>query len=288
MSHRTNEELPVTQQTFAASIRGETHETLAQKVASVERMSVTIRRQILTTLSLYRALPRNDLVHITKSHPGCEWQDMRFLPEAVIDSLIFEGRISQSADGILTHVERPEEIPQGFLDKADAYKNAREKKQTLGARLAQFAARFLHKFWGGVFLISAVSITLALCVLLTPTASGVEGWTTAEATAYCPCALCCGTTDGITANNTSTNRVPYNFAADRSLPFGTRVFVPLGLGVLDRVRADDRWFSVDDRGGALDAEARKYGTLRLDLRVRDHWWAVKFGRRSLPVFITKN
>lgn len=108
----------------------------------------------------------------------------------------------------------------------------------------------------------------------------------AECTAYCPCALCCGTLDRTTANNTSTDRVPYAFAADRSLPFGTRVYVPLGLGVLDRIRADDRWLVVDDRGGALDTEARRYRVLRLDLRVRDHSWAVRFGRRSLPVFIT--
>jgi hypothetical protein len=55
--------------------------------------------------------------------------------------------------------------------------------------------------------------------------------------------------------------------------------------VLDRARADDRWFVVDDRGGALDTEARRYGVLRLDLRVRDHRWAIAFGRRALPVFV---
>ncbi len=111
-------------------------------------------------------------------------------------------------------------------------------------------------------------------------------WTTAEVTAYCPCALCCGdSADGLTANLTRVARVPYAFAADRSLPFGARVFVPVGLGVLDRVRADDRWFVVDDRGGALDTESRRYGVLRLDLRVRDHRWAMAFGRRSLPVFV---
>ncbi len=132
-------------------------------------------------------------------------------------------------------------------------------------------------------------IGIALALLLAK-AEGAEvpagRWAMAEVTAYCPCALCCGTCDRITANNTSTDRVPYAFAADRSLPFGTRVYVPAGLGVLDRARADDRWLVVDDRGGALDTEARRYGVLRLDLRVRDHSWAVRFGRRSLPVFIT--
>jgi hypothetical protein len=125
------------------------------------------------------------------------------------------------------------------------------------------------------------------CVSVAAASDGY--WTTAEVTAYCPCALCCGeSADGRTANMTRVDRVPYAFAADRSLPFGVRVYVPAGLGVLDQIRAGNRWFPVDDRGGALDTEARRYGVLRLDLRVRDHWWAVQFGRRSLPVFITSN
>ncbi|MEY2855647.1 MAG: hypothetical protein RL030_2779 [Pseudomonadota bacterium] len=109
-------------------------------------------------------------------------------------------------------------------------------------------------------------------------------WVMAEVTAYCPCARC---TDGdlITANGARTTAVPYNLAADRSLAFGVRLYVPPGLGVLDHVRADDRFFAVDDRGGALDTEARERRTLRLDLRVRDHWWAVRFGRRLLPVYL---
>jgi 3D (Asp-Asp-Asp) domain-containing protein len=132
----------------------------------------------------------------------------------------------------------------------------------------------------------AITLAFALCVLLAPRAKASEGrWVMAEVTSYCPCALCCGTHDKTTANNTDTDAVPYAFAADRSLPFGSRIYVPPGLGVLDRVRADDRWLIVDDRGGALDTESRRYGVLRLDLRVRDHWWAVRFGRRSLPVFV---
>jgi 3D (Asp-Asp-Asp) domain-containing protein len=113
-------------------------------------------------------------------------------------------------------------------------------------------------------------------------------WVMASVSSYCPCALCCGTHDKITANGASTDAMPYNFAADRSLPFGTHISVPLGLGVLDGVRRKERTFIVDDRGGALDTEARKYGILRLDLRVQDHWYAVKFGRKQLPVYISIN
>lgn len=131
-----------------------------------------------------------------------------------------------------------------------------------------------------------VLATVMGCVQL---AHGSEGrWVTAEVTAYCPCELCCGTEDHLTANNTSTDRVHYAFAADRSLPFQSKIYVPIGLGVLDIVRADDRWFVVDDRGGALDSESRKYGVLRLDLRVRDHWWAVRFGRKQISVFVITN
>lgn len=117
--------------------------------------------------------------------------------------------------------------------------------------------------------------------------SAAEGyWTTAHTTAYCPCKLCCGpTAHGVTANGTRVADEPYNLAADRSLPFGARVWVPPRAGVLDRVRVTDRWFVVDDRGGALDTEARKYGVLRLDVRMKHHASAVRYGRQCVPVFI---
>lgn len=109
-------------------------------------------------------------------------------------------------------------------------------------------------------------------------------WRYVEMTAYCPCGKC---TDGdkITADSTNTDRVPYNLASDRSLPMGTMIYVPPGLGVLDRARAGQRMFRIDDRGGALETESRERGVLRLDLRVKDHDWARKFGRRFLPVYV---
>lgn len=109
-------------------------------------------------------------------------------------------------------------------------------------------------------------------------------WRWVEATAYCPCARCTDG-DGITANGTRTARVPYALAADRSLPMGARVYVPPGLGYLDRLRPFDRVFVIDDRGGALDTEAAANGFPRIDLRFRDHADAVRFGRRLLPVFV---
>lgn len=166
-----------------------------------------------------------------------------------------------------------------YLRAREEYLRQMVRGPTWRDRFGVWLANLWHRIWGGVVLIIATSFfALGLCA--------VDGrWIVAEVTAYCPCALCCGTEDKTTANNTSTDLVPYAFAADRSLPFGSRVYVPAGLGVLDRIRAADRWFPVDDRGGALDTEARKYDVIRLDLRVRDHWWAVRFGRRSLPVFV---
>jgi hypothetical protein len=128
-----------------------------EPVLAVEALNARIRRQMLTTLSLYRSLSRVDLIRITKSHPGCDWQEMGALPNAVIDMLIFEGRISQNPDDVLTYIERPEEIPQSFLEKADALKKANKEKPTLIDRLAQFFARILHKIWGGLILLIATS-----------------------------------------------------------------------------------------------------------------------------------
>lgn len=111
-------------------------------------------------------------------------------------------------------------------------------------------------------------------------------WRVAQVTSYCPCSIC---TDGdhITANGTSTDRVPYDLAADHELPMGSEVFIPAGVDVLDRVRATARVFKVDDRGPALDQERAKdkHDRLRLDLRVREHWYARQFGRRLVPVYV---
>lgn len=130
-------------------------------------------------------------------------------------------------------------------------------------------------------------IRAAIIFCLASSLSALEsGWRYAEVTAYCPCAICCGaSSDGLTYDSTNVRDVPYNLAADRSLPIGTGIFIPLGLGVLDTARKESRWFAVDDRGGALDTEARKYGTLRLDLRVKSHAWAKRFGRKTIPIFI---
>lgn len=108
---------------------------------------------------------------------------------------------------------------------------------------------------------------------------------TAELTAYAPNSAVCQTT-GTTYDGTLTDERPYGLAADRRLPIGTVVYIPAGIGVLDRVRAFDRSFVADDRGGALEHHGG--GPIRLDLRVKDEAWAKRFGRRIITVYIERD
>ncbi len=117
--------------------------------------------------------------------------------------------------------------------------------------------------------------------------AGEARWVTVEATAYCPCALCCDVRTEKTADGTSTNAEPYGVAASPDLPIGTVVTIPVGLGYLDQTypRDSQRMFRVDDRGGALRTDWKRYGITRLDLRYRSHDYAVRFGRRLIRVEI---
>ena len=96
-----------------------------------------------------------------------------------------------------------------------------------------------------------------------------------EVTAYCPCSKCCGkNARGITA---SGKPVTFNggrfVAADRKLPFGTRLLVP-GY-------ADGAVVEVTDRGGAIKGN-------RLDVYFPDHDTARQWGRQLLPVQIIRD
>lgn len=90
-------------------------------------------------------------------------------------------------------------------------------------------------------------------------------------THYCPCSLCCGKSDGVTASGRSV--VPYySVAVDpKVIPLGTVVYLDYGDGVLHEARADDT-------GGAV----RGY---KLDLCVGDHQTAVQYGIRTATVYV---
>lgn len=148
----------------------------------------------------------------------------------------------------------------------------------------------LRIFYNLLFLVLSINLSSTVTIDATEGLSlgTTKGrWVNVEITAYCNCEICCaGTADGKTAFMVDTKKVPYNLAGDiHNFSKFQRVSIPLGYGVLDRIRSTDRDFIVDDRGGALNYESRKYRIPRLDLRVKDHNWAVQFGRKRIVVFI---
>lgn len=90
--------------------------------------------------------------------------------------------------------------------------------------------------------------------------------------AYCPCESCCGrwAKDAVNASGqriTASGHVirPGDkfIAADKSLPFGTKIYVP-GYGT----------HAVEDRGGAIKGH-------KLDLYFDTHQKALAWGRKQL-------
>jgi len=90
-------------------------------------------------------------------------------------------------------------------------------------------------------------------------------------TAYCPCEKCCGQwSDGVTACGHRIREGDRFVAADKSVPFGTRVIVP-GYAASQPVK-------VLDRGGAI------YDN-RLDVFFATHDEALEWGVKYLKVKI---
>jgi len=101
-----------------------------------------------------------------------------------------------------------------------------------------------------------------------PDPSGIDSrWTEVTATAYCPCAICCGfqSANGITASG-QVAQSSRTLAADLSIyPIGTRLYIKdLGIRV------------VEDTGGALHNQS-------IDLYFDTHEEALQFGRQTLYV-----
>lgn len=85
---------------------------------------------------------------------------------------------------------------------------------------------------------------------------------TVTATAHCPCAQCCGKTDGITATGTQAT-AGRTIAADPSVfPYGTELTI------------NGNTYVVEDCGGAIKG-------YKIDIYFDTHAEAVQFGRRIL-------
>jgi 3D (Asp-Asp-Asp) domain-containing protein len=131
-------------------------------------------------------------------------------------------------------------------------------------------------------------VKLALLLLAATLAAGEWVPMEVEATAYCPCKICCGVRGvGITSTGVKTWEEPYGVAVvPRQIPYGTRLFVPGGFGYLDRSRTTEsgRTFQADDTGGALHSDSNRTGAVRIDLRFRTHWSARRFGRKTITIY----
>ena len=90
---------------------------------------------------------------------------------------------------------------------------------------------------------------------------------TVTATAYCPCAKCCGKTDGITASGAVATQ-GRTIAAGKTYAFGTQMYIP-ALG---------NTYVVEDRGGAI-------GDSRIDVFFDSHQDALVFGKQKLEVWV---
>ncbi len=108
---------------------------------------------------------------------------------------------------------------------------------------------------------------LAFLALIFTAAFAHSATVTVTATAYCPCARCCGVMGGtgLTASGAKA-RQGVTVAASRAIPFGSRVVV------------NGRTFTVQDRLAArFDS--------RVDFFFNSHTDALAFGKRTLRVTI---
>ncbi len=129
-------------------------------------------------------------------------------------------------------------------------------------------------------------------------------WLTVRATAYSPHDAIDGSYHAskgerwrwITADGrTDVRQKPYGIAVPRLAggrpagPYGTRVLIPTGQGYLDQSQPDDRFFTVDDTGGAIRGKTESSGVLHIDLRFRSESSAMAFagakGWRELRVMV---
>lgn len=97
-------------------------------------------------------------------------------------------------------------------------------------------------------------------------------------TAYDPWDKCVGKWAKRNRNNSVLRKkwsMPGVASANKLLPLGTRLWIP-GIGYHGKV---------DDTGGGMRQSA-KQGTYHIDLRMKRHADAMRFGRRIMMVFVS--
>jgi len=88
-----------------------------------------------------------------------------------------------------------------------------------------------------------------------------------EVTAYCPCHICCGKSDGITSSGKPA-QVNRTIAIDPTvIPLGTRLYLE-GIGI----------FVAEDTGGVIKGN-------KIDLFMNDHQKALEFGVKTTKAYI---
>ncbi len=83
-------------------------------------------------------------------------------------------------------------------------------------------------------------------------------------TAYCPCAKCCGKSNGRTASGKIAT-AGHTVAASTQFAFGTQLVI------------GGKVYTVEDRGGAISGN-------RIDIFFSSHQAALKFGRKTMKVY----
>jgi 3D (Asp-Asp-Asp) domain-containing protein len=93
---------------------------------------------------------------------------------------------------------------------------------------------------------------------------------TVTVTAYCPCPICCGKSDGITSSGIRA-RETQTIAVDPDvIPIGSEVYLE-GLGR----------FTAEDTGGAIKGN-------RIDIYMEDHNRALLFGVQETKAYLSKS
>jgi 3D (Asp-Asp-Asp) domain-containing protein len=114
----------------------------------------------------------------------------------------------------------------------------------------------------------AILLCLALGLPVDRACADWQSLGTYRITGYCPCVLCCGKSDGITADGTYAPAAKERIiAAPKGIPFGTRMWID---GVGESV--------VHDRGGAIQGK-------RAELFFQTHKEALQWGSQEREVFI---